>query len=95
MSRVFIGLIHFYRYFFSPWVGNSCRFYPTCSHYSEEAIRRHGVIKGLALTIWRIVRCNPWSAGGIDYVPGCDCVDHQTDHNKNSAQMRGEARNEV
>lgn len=56
-------LIRLYRLIVSPWWGNQCRFYPTCSHYAEDAFRIHGFFKGLALTLWRIGRCNPWSKG--------------------------------
>jgi uncharacterized protein len=49
-----------------------CRYEPTCSHYAEQAVRRHGVVRGLALASWRLLRCNPWSKGGYDPVPGGD-----------------------
>ena len=49
-----------------------CRYEPTCSHYAEQAVRRHGVVRGLALASWRLLRCNPWSKGGYDPVPGDD-----------------------
>ena len=49
-----------------------CRYEPTCSHYAEQAVRRHGVVRGLGLAAWRLVRCNPWSDGGYDPVPGDD-----------------------
>jgi len=49
--------------FFPP----SCRYYPTCSHYAEESIKKYGVLKGLILSSWRVVRCNPFSKGGINY----------------------------
>lgn len=48
---------------------NTCRFYPTCSHYGYQAIYKYGVIKGSALAIWRVLRCNPFNPGGIDPVP--------------------------
>jgi putative membrane protein insertion efficiency factor len=47
-----------------------CKYEPSCSHYAEAAVRRHGVIRGLALAAWRVLRCNPWSRGGYDPVPG-------------------------
>lgn len=68
-SKIVKPLFWFYRYFLSPWVGNQCRFYPTCSHYSEEAIKERGFIIGLILTIVRILKCNPWHSGGFDPVP--------------------------
>lgn len=49
-----------------------CRYEPTCSHYAEQAVRRHGVARGLGLATWRLLRCNPWSKGGYDPVPGDD-----------------------
>lgn len=69
MKRLLIALIHCYRYLASPWVGNQCRFYPTCSHYSEEAIVTHGALKGSWLTAKRLVKCQPWHKGGFDPVP--------------------------
>lgn len=58
-----------YRTVFSPWVGHGCRFHPTCSAYSLEALRKHGGIKGGYLTLRRILRCHPWGSSGIDNVP--------------------------
>ncbi len=48
---------------------NTCRFYPTCSHYGFQAIQKHGVIKGSAMAVWRVLRCNPFNPGGYDPVP--------------------------
>jgi hypothetical protein len=45
----------------------TCKYYPTCSAYSKLALRKHGPLKGSALTVWRVLRCNPWSHGGVDY----------------------------
>lgn len=64
-----IKLIHVYRYLLSPWIGNQCRFYPTCSHYSEEAINRYGFFIGSYLTFRRLIKCHPWHDGGLDPVP--------------------------
>ena len=61
--------IRFYRKFLSPLKPPTCRFTPTCSQYAIEAIRKHGPIKGLALAVWRILRCNPWGGSGYDPVP--------------------------
>jgi hypothetical protein len=66
---VLIGLIYVYRLTLSGWLGGQCRFYPTCSHYAEDAIRLHGAARGSAMTIWRIARCGPFTAGGVDHVP--------------------------
>ncbi|QIE46677.1 membrane protein insertion efficiency factor YidD [Pseudohalocynthiibacter aestuariivivens] len=58
-----------YRLLLSPWVGNGCRFHPTCSAYALEALERHGGIKGGWLAAYRILRCNPWGGSGVDNVP--------------------------
>jgi putative membrane protein insertion efficiency factor len=63
-----IALIRVYRATLSGWLGGQCRFYPTCSHYAEDAIREFGAVRGTALAAWRILRCNPFGAGGIDRV---------------------------
>jgi putative membrane protein insertion efficiency factor len=65
-----IGLIRVYRATLSGWLGGQCRFYPTCSHYAEDAIRERGALRGTALGAWRILRCNPFGSGGIDHVHG-------------------------
>jgi putative membrane protein insertion efficiency factor len=63
-------LIRFYQKFISPALpGNTCRFYPSCSHYGYQAIYKFGAIKGLYLAISRIIRCNPFNEGGYDPVP--------------------------
>lgn len=61
--------IRFYQKFLSPLKPPTCRFTPTCSNYAIQAIRKHGPFKGLALAIWRILRCNPWGGSGYDPVP--------------------------
>ena len=67
--RLLAGLVRAYQLLFSPWLGNVCRYYPSCSHYALEAINRHGALGGTALAAWRLLRCNPWSLGGVDPVP--------------------------
>ncbi|UNM96783.1 membrane protein insertion efficiency factor YidD [Ignatzschineria rhizosphaerae] len=69
MRTILIWLIKGYKYFLSPWVGNQCRFEPSCSTYAMEAITRYGAIKGSWLTIKRLVRCQPFCKGGEDPVP--------------------------
>lgn len=64
-----IAFIWLYRYTFGALLGGSCRFEPSCSHYAEEAIHKHGALKGLYLTIRRLLRCNPWGPFGPDPVP--------------------------
>lgn len=69
LSKLLIVLIKFYQITLSPWMGRECRFYPTCSQYSIEAIKRFGALKGSWLMVTRIIRCNPWGGYGYDPVP--------------------------
>jgi hypothetical protein len=69
MSTVLIGIIRLYQLTIARWLGGRCRFYPSCSDYAIEALRRHGTIKGMVLTIRRLGKCHPFHAGGIDPVP--------------------------
>lgn len=68
-SAPLIGLIRGYQLFISPLTGPRCKFYPSCSHYGVEALREHGAVVGMGLAVWRVLRCNPWSNGGVDDVP--------------------------
>jgi len=67
VKRLLITLIRFYQRAISPLFPNSCRYYPSCSNYAILAIEKYGVFKGTLKAIWRVLRCNPWSKGGIDY----------------------------
>lgn len=69
LNFVLIGIIKFYQYVISPWTPSSCRYTPTCSTYSLQALRKHGPIKGSYLSIKRILSCNPWGGHGHDAVP--------------------------
>jgi len=69
VRSLFIGLIKAYQYLISPFLGPSCRFHPTCSHYAIEAISEHGVLKGGYLSVRRIIKCHPLHEGGHDPVP--------------------------
>ncbi len=73
MSKIiggfFVLLIRIYQYTLSPFIGRSCRYTPTCSHYSVEAIKKYGPVKGGKLSIKRIASCNPWGGSGYDPVP--------------------------
>jgi putative membrane protein insertion efficiency factor len=69
LKKPFVLMIRCYQKFISPLTPPSCRFYPTCSHYGIEAINRFGVIKGMRLTIVRILKCHPFHPGGLDPVP--------------------------
>ena len=64
-----IGAIKLYQVTLSPWLGRQCRYEPTCSRYAEEALRRFGVRRGVALAVRRIGRCHPWGGSGYDPVP--------------------------
>ncbi len=70
MRRLVVHILKFYKRWISPMLGQHCRFYPTCSEYSATAISEYGVFRGGWLSLKRILRCNPWNAGGVDYVPG-------------------------
>ena len=70
MKRILLSCIRFYQKHLSGLKGySSCKFYPTCSNYSIEAIEKYGAFKGGILALWRILRCNPFSKGGYDPVP--------------------------
>jgi putative membrane protein insertion efficiency factor len=60
--------IRMYQWLISPLVGQRCKYYPSCSEYAAQAIRRFGILRGLVLAGWRLLRCNPWSHGGFDPV---------------------------
>jgi putative membrane protein insertion efficiency factor len=64
-----LALIWMYRRTLSGVMGGRCRFHPTCSAYAAQAIRESGVVRGVALSVWRVARCSPLSAGGVDYPP--------------------------
>ena len=72
MRTLLILLIKAYRLILSPIMGGQCRFYPTCSCYTEQAIEHHGALRGSWYGIRRIARCHPWHEGGIDPVPGTE-----------------------
>ena len=77
LKKLLILLVRGYQLLLSPFLGNNCRFYPSCSSYMIEAIEVHGVFKGLWLGTRRILRCHPYSDGGIDPVPPrCGCAGH-------------------
>lgn len=69
MKRVLIALLKGYRYAISPMLGRNCRYYPSCSEYAIEAVRRHGALRGGWLAVRRVGRCHPFSRGGYDPVP--------------------------
>lgn len=69
IQKLLLAFIKAYRYLVSPLFASHCRYYPSCSAYAHEAISLHGTIKGLWLTIKRLLRCHPFAAGGLDPVP--------------------------
>jgi putative membrane protein insertion efficiency factor len=68
LKELFILPIKLYQLVLSPFFGRNCIYHPSCSNYGIEAIRKKGIFKGILLTAWRILRCNPWSKGGNDPV---------------------------
>ena len=68
LRRVAIAPIRAYQRVISPMVGERCKYYPSCSEYAAQAITRFGILRGLVLAGWRLLRCNPWSRGGFDPV---------------------------
>ncbi len=69
MKKIFLQIVKLYRKYISPLKPPCCRYYPTCSTYALEAIEKHGAAKGSVLAVWRLLRCNPYSGGGVDKVP--------------------------
>ena len=84
MTKTVIGCIRLYQRFVSPWMGQNCRFYPSCSQYAVDALKVHGLIMGSFYALGRILRCQPFSDGGYDPVKervthphaGCDSQQH-------------------
>ena len=69
MRKILIIIIKGYGYLISPFLGNHCRFYPSCSSYAVEALEKHGAMRGTWLALKRILRCHPFHPGGVDPVP--------------------------
>lgn len=76
MQKILIFIIKAYQYMVSPFIGNHCRFYPTCSEYTMTAINRFGVAKGSWLALKRLSKCHPWHEGGVDLAPTNDACTH-------------------
>ena len=66
LQKIIINICRSYQYFLSPFLGNSCRFYPSCSEYLILAIKKHGIFKGVLMFFKRILCCHPFSSGGVD-----------------------------
>lgn len=69
MRQLLQLLIKIYQICLSPFLGQHCRFYPSCSHYAHDAVQSHGAVRGSWLAIKRLCKCHPWHEGGIDHVP--------------------------
>ena len=68
MKYVGIGAVRLYQLLISPLVPpNTCKYHPTCSQYAIDALHKYGLVRGTAKAVWRLLRCNPWSRGGVDY----------------------------
>ncbi len=80
LPTILIGAIKLYRLTLSPWVGQGCRFIPTCSVYAEDAIRAHGAARGTWLTLRRLLRCRPWGGSGYDPAPPSHRHDGRNSH---------------
>ena len=68
-ATLLLLLLRGYQRFISPMTPPTCKFYPSCSQYAVIAVQRHGALRGTALAVWRVLRCNPWNLGGVDDVP--------------------------
>jgi putative membrane protein insertion efficiency factor len=66
-SYVVIALVYAYRYTLGVLFPGGCKYHPSCSQYAIDALRRYGLVRGVILAGWRLLRCNPWSLGGVDY----------------------------
>lgn len=69
MQKITLLMLRGYRYFISPWLGQCCRYHPSCSEYAQHCIADHGVLRGSWLTLRRLARCHPWHEGGYDPAP--------------------------
>lgn len=88
-ARMLAGMVRGYQLIVSPWFAPRCRYYPSCSAYAIDALRMHGAIRGTGLAVWRVLRCNPWSHGGVDHVPPRR---GETDQHHHSTEMAAEGR---
>ena len=84
MKKILIYLIKFYQKYISPMKSTKCPYYPSCSCYGLEAVKKYGAIKGGTLAAWRIIRCNPFSKGGYDPVPDKGFRNPKTSRNEES-----------
>lgn len=84
MKWLLIGLVRGYQLLVSPLLGPTCRYYPSCSAYAVQALQVHGAVKGSWLAARRLLRCHPWSPGGVDHVPPHRGHEHGHEHDEPS-----------
>ena len=89
MKHLLILFVKAWRRLISPVYGDVCKFHPTCSAYGLEALETHGALKGSALAVGRLIRCHPWSMGGVDYVPGTPAAAAWAENVENESGGRG------
>ena len=85
-AELLVAPIRFYQRFITPYTPATCRYYPTCSAYAVTALRTRGAVVGTVLTVWRLLRCNPWSEGGVDHVPVSGLRRERTEPAESSTQ---------
>ena len=90
MKKLLTAPIKFYQKWISPMFAPRCKYYPSCSSYALTAIQSHG-LKGVAMAAWRVVRCNPWSHGGVDYVNVRSKTDEKTNTGQSLQSMKAAA----
>lgn len=86
LRQPLIWFIKAWRAVISPVYGDVCKFHPTCSAYGLRAVETHGALRGIGLIVRRIARCHPWSAGGVDYVPGTPEAEAWAQENSNESR---------
>lgn len=92
VTWVLVGLVRGYQLLISPLLGPTCRYYPSCSAYAVQALQVHGAIRGSWLAIRRLLRCHPWSPGGVDHVPPRRGHQHDEDPTPTRAERDSEPR---
>ena len=68
LRSIVVAPVRLYQRAISPAIPRRCKYHPTCSEYAVTAVRQYGILRGLVLAVWRVLRCNPWSHGGVDFV---------------------------
>lgn len=89
VTWLLLGFIKLWRAIISPLYGNVCKYHPSCSAYGLRAVDVHGAFKGSGLIVWRLLRCNPWSAGGYDPVPGTPEAAQWSEEQRGIQEQRG------